>query len=128
MIDHLQNRMDGTGFRVVRSIHQAAEASVNGRSRAHGARLNCSKQFAGAKTMITEVSSGLAQGDHFCVRGGIVVGDIAIPSASDNLTRLHHDRADGHFSSLQGALSAAEGFMHPQFVGLNVKRGSFVRL
>jgi hypothetical protein len=98
VVDHLQNRMDGAGFWVVRSIHQAAEASVNGRSRAHGARLNCNKQFAGDETVITEVPSGFAQGDHFGVRGGIVVGDIAIPSPSYDLACVHHDRADGHFS------------------------------
>jgi hypothetical protein len=98
VIDHLQNRMDGAGFRVVRSVDQAAEAGVKGRSRAHGARLNCSKQFARAQTMITEVPSSFAQGDHFGVRGRIVVGDIAIPSASHDLARLHHDRAYGHLS------------------------------
>jgi len=59
VIDHLQNRMDGAGFRVVRSVDQAAEAGMNCRSRAHGARLNCNKQFARAETVITEVSSGL---------------------------------------------------------------------
>ena len=128
VIDHLQNRMDGARFRIVRSIHQAAEAGLNGRSRAHGARFNCSKQFALAQTVITEVSSSFAQGDHFGMRGGIVVGDIAIPSASHDLARLHHDRAYGHFSSFKGALRAAEGFFHPQFVGRRQRRGKLIAL
>jgi hypothetical protein len=98
VIHHLQNRIDGAGFRVVRSVDQAAEAGVNCRSRAHGARLNCNKQFAGAETMITEVLSRFAEGDHFGVRGGIVVGDIAIPSASYNLARMYYNCPYGYLS------------------------------
>jgi len=43
---------------------------MNGRSRAHGARLNCGKQFAVAKAMVAEVSSRLAQGHDFSMSGG----------------------------------------------------------
>src|ERR1035438_918002 len=44
MIQYLQNRMDGAGLRIVGTIHQAANAGMHRSSRAHGARLNCSKQ------------------------------------------------------------------------------------
>src|SRR6266403_2770270 len=60
VIHHLQNRMDGACFRIVGTIHHTAKAGMNRRSRTHGARLNCSKQFAVAEPVVTEVSSRLA--------------------------------------------------------------------
>ncbi len=71
VICHLQNRMDRACLRVVGTVYQAADAGMNGRSRAHGARLNCSKQFAVAESVITEVSSRLAQCHDFSVGGWI---------------------------------------------------------
>src|SRR5208283_3553738 len=84
VIHHLQNRMDGARLRVVGTVHQTADAGQNGRSRAHGARLNCSKQRAMAEAVVTEVSSGLAQRHDFSVSGGIAAGEVAIPSPSQH--------------------------------------------
>src|ERR1700676_3110032 len=81
VIHHLQNRVDGACLRVIGTIHQAADAGMNCRPRAHGARLNCSKQFAVDEAVVTEVSSRLAQGHDFSVSGWIVVGEGAIPSS-----------------------------------------------
>ncbi len=117
VVGHLQNRIDGACFRVVGSVHQAAEAGMNGRSRAHGARLNCNKQFAVGQAMVTGVFSRLAQGYDFGVSGGIVVGEILIPSSSDYAAGGHHHRSYRHFARLQGALGAAQGFFHPELVG-----------
>src|SRR6202162_658775 len=54
VVHHLQNRMDGACLRVVGTIHQTADASENCRSRAHGARLNCSEQFAVDKPVVAD--------------------------------------------------------------------------
>ncbi len=82
VIYHLQNRMDGPCLRIVGTVHQAADARMNCRSRAHGARLNCSKQFAVAQPVVTDVSSRLAQGHNLSMGRWIVVGEVAIPSSS----------------------------------------------
>jgi hypothetical protein len=74
VIHHLQNRMHGACFRIFGAIHQATQAGVNQRSRTHRAGLNCSKEFAGAQTMITDVSAGFAEGQDFGMGGGITVG------------------------------------------------------
>ncbi len=87
------------------------------RSRTHGARFNCSKQFAVAEPVITEVLSGLAEGDDFGVGGGIVVGEIAIPSAAHHAPVADDYRSDGDFAGVERALGAAQGFEHPEFVG-----------
>ena len=104
VIGHLQNRMDGSCFRVIGTIHQAADAGMNGCSRAHRARLNCSKQFAVAETVITEVSSGLAQGHDFRVGGGIEGGEVLIPASSNYAAGADDDCSYGHFVRLQRAL------------------------
>lgn len=117
VIHYLQNRMDGACLRIIGAVYQAADAGMNRRSRAHGARLNGGKQFAVAESVITEVSSRLAQGHDFRVSGGIAVGKIAIPPTSHHAPLAHHDRSHRHFARLQGALGRAQGFFHPKFVG-----------
>ncbi len=90
---------------------------MNGRSRAHGARLNCSKQFAVAKPMITEVSSRFAQRHDFSVRAWIAVGEVAVPSSAYYAPCAHHYRSHRHFAGIERALRTTEGFFHPQLVG-----------
>jgi hypothetical protein len=109
--------MDGAGLWVVGTIHQAANAGMDRSSRAHGARLNCSKQFAVAEPVITNISSRFAQRYDFSMRGGIAVGEIAIPSSSNDAPGLHHHCSHWHFTPIQCALRTAEGLLHPKFVG-----------
>ena len=96
---------------------------MNGCSRAHGARLNCSKQIAASETVITEVPSGLAKRDDFGVGGRVVVGEVAIPSAADDAAVADYDRPYGNFAGFEGALGAAQSLLHPEFVGRRVCRG-----
>jgi len=126
VVHHLQNRMDGPSLRVIGTVHQAPDAGMNGRSRAHGARLNCSKQFAVDEPVVTDVSSRLAQRDYFSVSGWIAGGEVAIPSSSNQAPFAHRDRSHRHFASLERALGAAESFLHPEFVRRKLVRGKFV--
>jgi|HubBroStandDraft_6_1064221.scaffolds.fasta_scaffold242716_2 hypothetical protein len=126
VIHHLQNRMDAACLRVIGTVHQAAEAGVNCRSRTHGARLNCSKQFAVDEPVVTDVSSRLAQRHDFSVSGWIAVGEVAIPSSSNHAPLAHRDRTHRHFASLERAPGAAESFLHPKFVRRKLVRGKFV--
>jgi hypothetical protein len=119
--------MDGACLRIVGTIHQTAEAGMNRRSRTHGARLNCSKQFAVAEPVVTEVSSRFAQSHDFSVSGWIAVGEVAIPSSSNQPPCAHDDCSHRHFARLECALSAAERFFHPNFVGRKLVRRKFVR-
>ena len=116
VIHHLQNRMDGACFRVVGTIYQAAHPGMDCRSSAHGARLNCSKQFAVDEPVVTDVSSRLAEGHDFSVSGWIVVGEVAIPSSSNHTPLAHHDRSHWDFARLQRTLGATESLLHPKFV------------
>jgi hypothetical protein len=67
--------------------------------------------------MITEVSSGIAQGHDFRVRGGIAVGEVAVPSAADDDAVTHDDGSYGNLTCFKGALGAAQGLFHPELVG-----------
>jgi hypothetical protein len=126
VIHHLQNRMDGACLRVIGTVHQAADAGMDGRSRAHGARLNCGKQLAVDEPVVTDVSSRLAQRDDFCVSGWIAVCEVTIPSSSNHAPFAHRDRSHRHFASLERAPGAAESFLHPKFVRRKLVRGKFV--
>ena len=56
MIQHLHHRMNGTRLGIIRAVNQPFQAGVHDCSGAHGARLNCNKQFAVAQTMISEAA------------------------------------------------------------------------
>ncbi len=112
-----QNRMDSACLRVVGTVYQAADPSMNGRSRTHGARLNCSKQFAVAQSVVTQLSTRLAQCHNLSMGSCVVVGQIAIPSPPHHLPGAHHDRSHRYLSLSQRALRTAQGLFHPELVG-----------
>jgi hypothetical protein len=86
----------------------------------HGARFNCSKQFAAFQPMVAEGGTGLAQGDDLGVGSGIAVGEIAVAAASDDFAVVHHHRADRDFSGFESALGGAESLFHEEFVVVRV--------
>jgi hypothetical protein len=115
-IHYLQKRMDRSCFGVIGSVDQAADAGVHCSSRAHSARLNCSKQFAANEAVIAEVSTCFAQGDDFCVGGWIVVGKIAVPTSAHDAALVNDNGPNWYLVGLQGPLGAAECFFHPKLV------------
>ena len=116
MVQHLHYGPNCASFWVVGAINQAADARMHDRSRAHRARLNCNKQVAGGKPMVTQGDSGLAQSDNFGVCGGIFIEDVAIPSPAYDAAIMNYHRSDRHFACFQRALSGAQGLLHPEFV------------
>jgi hypothetical protein len=51
------------------------------------------------------------------MRRWIAIGDVAIPSTSDDLPAAYDHRAYGDFAGFERALGGAQGFLHPKFVG-----------
>jgi hypothetical protein len=90
---------------------------MHGSSRAHGARLNCNKQFAAAEPVITEVSSRFAQRHDFGMGGRIGIGEIAIPSSPKDAPFADNHCSHGHLVGVEGSLGATQGLLHPKFVG-----------
>ena len=108
--------MDGTRFGIVGAIDQTLDSSMDHRPRTHGARLNCSKQFAVSETVVANPCTCLAQGEDFGMSRRIAVGDVAVPSAAYDLPVARHDRAYRDFAGFEGALGATESFLHQEFV------------
>jgi hypothetical protein len=117
VIDHPKHGVHGASFRVIGAIDQAANARVNHRPRAHGARLNCSKEFAVDQPVVAEVSTGISQGQNLSMCSWVIVGEVAIPTPAYDSTFANQDGAHRHLSDLQSALRAAEGFFHPELIG-----------
>jgi hypothetical protein len=126
MIDNGQYRMNGSRFGVIGSIDQAADTSVNQSSGTHGARLNCNKQIAVDKAIVTQVLTRLAQGDNLGMGGGIVVNNVAVGAAADDASLMHDDGTDRDFSGFEGALGRAKRLFHPEFVGAEFVGLAFV--
>jgi len=63
--------------------------------------------------MVAEGCTGLAQRDDLGVGRGIVVGDVAVPSAADDAALAYNYCSDRNFADLQRALRGAKGFLQP---------------
>jgi hypothetical protein len=117
MIHDLQHRLNCPGLGVIRTVDQTLDPGMNERARAHRARFHGGKQFAVAQTMVAEVRTGIAQGNDLGMGRRIAFGEIAIPSPANHLTVTNHHRSHGNFTDFQSTLSAAERFLHQEFVG-----------
>jgi hypothetical protein len=69
--------------------------------------------------MVTNGCTGLAQSDDLGMGCWVGVDDVAVPSSAHNLAVTHHDCAYRDFSGFESTLGAAEGFLHPDFVGVS---------
>src|SRR5258708_8694143 len=67
--------------------------------------------------MVRDDGGGRAECYDVGVGGGVVIGDVAVPSAGYYFSVAHDDGAYGDFTGFQRALGGAEGFLHPEFVG-----------
>ena len=117
MVQDLHDGVNRSRLGIIRAVDQAFDTRVHQGSGTHRARLNCSKQFAVAEAMVTNDCTGRAQSDDFGVSSGVVVGEIAIPAAGDDLALADDDGADGNLSGFEGALGGGEGLKHEEFVG-----------
>ena len=126
VVHHFHHRMNRSCFRIVRTVNQAFQPRMNQSASAHRARFNCSKELAVSQAMVTEVCTGLAQGNDFGVRAGVGVGQVPIPSPPDNLASTDYDRPHRHFSRFERALGGAQSLLHPEFIGGSRGRWSLV--
>jgi len=116
MMQHLHHRLNCARLGIVGAVNQAFDSGVHHRTGAHGAGFDCNKQIAVHQSMVTRRRTRVAQGHDLGMSGGIVVGDVAIPSAADDAAIAHDHGSDRNLSGFQRALGGAQGFFHPQFV------------
>ena len=116
MIQHMNDGVYRPRLRIIRAVDQSPDARMNQRSRAHRARLNCSKQVAVPQTMVADRSACLPQRNHFRMRRWVAIGNVPIEPAADKLTFMHDYSPDWNFANFERALRRAQGFLHPEFV------------
>jgi hypothetical protein len=107
MIHNLNHRMYCASFGIVRAVDQAFDPSLHQRPGAHRARLNCNKQFAVSQAMVTNYPARLAQRQNLRMCRWVAIGDVAIPSTSDDLPAADNHCAYGDFAGFESALGAA---------------------
>ena len=104
MVQDLHHRSDGACLEVIGPVHQAFQPGMNQRAGTHGARFNCSKQFAAFQTVVAEGGTGFSQGDDLGVGGGIGIGEVAIAAASNDPAVAHDDCAHRNLSRIERSL------------------------
>jgi hypothetical protein len=107
VIHDLHHGVHRAGLRVVGAVDQALYASMHDRASAHRARLNCNKQLAAAQAVVTDVCAGLTQRNHLGVRGGVGIGDVAIPSTAHDASIADNDRTNRNLAGFKGPLRRA---------------------
>src|SRR5258708_8446712 len=117
MIQYLKHRMHRACLGIVGTVDQALDPGLYERAGAHRTRLNRNKQFAVSQSMVGNSCAGLAQRQYLRMRRRIAIGDVAIPSTADDLPAADDHRAYGDFAGFESALGAAQGLLHPEFVG-----------
>ena len=120
MIQHLQYGMNRAGLRVIRAIYEALKSRMHHRTGAHRARLNCNKQFAASKAMVTNGSTCLTQRNDLSVRRGIAVRNIAIPALPYDSPLENHHGSHRHFIGFEGTLRTPQSLQHPGLVRLSI--------
>lgn len=116
MIENAHDGVNRPGFGIVCSINESSDAGVNHGAGAHRARFNRHEEIAVEQAMIAECEASLAQGDDFSMRGWIVIGEVAIEAATNDVSFMHNDRANWNFAEFERALGGAQSFAHPEFV------------
>ena len=108
--------MDRSRFRIIRTVYQSFEASMNQGACAHGARLNRSEQLAVSHTVIAQVCPSFAKSDDFCMGRGIGVSEVAVPAATDDLAATHDDCTYRNLSPVERPSRSSESLFHPKLV------------
>jgi hypothetical protein len=67
--------------------------------------------------MVAEVRTSFAKSDDFGVGRGIGVGEVAVPSAADDLAATHDHRAYRNLSRAERPSRSSESLFHPKLVG-----------
>ena len=115
--------MDRARLWIVRAVDETFDAGMHHGAGTHGTRFNCNKQLAISQAVVTNGCTGFAEGYDLCVGCGIGVRDVSVPSAADYLAIADHDSAHRNFVHFESALGAAERFLHPEFVGVEIVVG-----
>jgi hypothetical protein len=98
---------------IVSAVHQAPQAGMYQRSRAHGAGFQGSVHLALRQTMVAEGLGRLPQGHHLRVRRGVAVQQVAVEPPPHYLSFAHHYGSYRHLARLQRSLCLAQRFLHP---------------
>jgi hypothetical protein len=108
----------GTGFGVGGGVDEALDTGVEDGSCAHGAGFEGDVEgtaffaVAGGEAVVLQGLASLAEGDYFCVGGGIVVAEDAVVAAGYDRVLIDDDGSDGDLACGFGGLSLGYGVLH----------------
>jgi hypothetical protein len=113
MVQNLEQWASSACLGVTGAVDHTGDARMDKRSGAHGAGLDGGVHGAADEPVISDLRRGLAQGDYFSMRRGIVIEQVAVVACANNLTILNYKSAHRHFTPLQGNAGLIKGAFHP---------------
>jgi len=121
VIEDLQHGVHRAGFRVLRSIDQAANARMRDGSSTHGTRFHRDVEITIPKTIVADGLPGFAECQDFGMSRGIVGADGAIATAPNYSAFVNYDGAHRHFAVRFGLVGQGQSFAHEQIVRLHAR-------
>ena len=112
----MHDRVNGSGFGIIRAINQPPNSRVNQGSRAHRTGFNCSKQVTVDQAVVSDGRSSITECQNFRVSRWIPIRYIAIPATADNCPIRYDDCTDWNLAHLKGPLGTAQRLFHPEFI------------
>lgn len=119
VVHDVEDRAAGAGFGVGCGVDEAIDAGVEDGSGTHGAGLEGDVEgaafgFAGgwAETVVLKGQAGGAEGDDFCVGGGVVVAEDTVLAAGDDFVFVNDDCAYGDIAGRFGGVGFGDGGVH----------------
>lgn len=112
-----------SAFGIGAAKDDAADATVDDGSGAHGAGFFGDVEITLVQAPIAHGALGLGEGEHLGMGGGILQSLDLIPGAGDYLSLMDDDGSDGHFVLMGGFSSLPEGFAHEVVVTVEIDEG-----
>jgi len=107
-------------FRIGTTEDDAADATVDDGSGAHGAGFFGDVEITLVQAPITHGALGLGEGEHLGMGGGILQSLDLVPSSGDDLALMDDDGTDGHLVLIVSFSSLPEGLAHEVVVTVEV--------
>lgn len=114
---NIEHAATGAGFGIGSTVHYAINARMQHGAHAHGTRLKGYIHRKARQPVIAQRLRSPAQGNDFCVRRGITIGDGSVVTrTNDRAGAINHHGPYRHLASLPSLLRLLQGLRHEHMV------------
>lgn len=111
-VEYIDDRTDGTGFRIGGAVINGADAGLDDGSGTHDTRFEGDIEITVIESPGFLVPASLADRDHFRVQGDILQGLTLVVASGDDFALVHDDSPDRHLADQLSLVRLFQGCLH----------------